>query len=355
MSRLMRHITPLLLTLVTFVGCVRKPLSTECDCNLYALMPISVDWDPSSLTPQNVTFLVYDSSTGSLYKEFCYEHNDSDVQAYLPLPEGEYTVVVFNELRDEVNYVGCSDYENLSTLRFYSTEATPTLARASSSNYIQQPEGLGVIVIEDIIVDQDMVEYTNSSEAEVVSKVSGDTRSESERLMGITPLRKDVTMNIVVHVLGLNNALMPALVDLCNVADGYYVGSDRNTLSPATVQFTMNNRTYDSGSSTSGEISASLSLFGTLGDRLSTADHTEETPLLLDILFMLVDEEQTIVNRTIDITDMVSFNQLTATLELDLYIEMGEELPEVDSSGSDDSGFGSDLTDWDIVDVGLTL
>ncbi len=354
MKRLLLYVV----ALFVLSSCYRKPLYDECICDNYAKIPISADWSPSGVPPQNVTVMVYDRATGELVKEHVYEHNTDKIQSYIYLKAGEYTAVIFNELRDQIDYVSVDGYENLSTLRFFANNDSKARARSieGTDGYIQQPGDLAVQVIDDLDVTAELVEYTNEEIDQ--TKVSAETRVLSEKLMGLIPTRKTVRLNITMHVDMIKSALMPALVDLRHVADGYLVSGDQNTLNPKTVQFTMNNRTYDEGSDENGVISADIVIFGSLGERMTTENHTDATPLTLDALFALVDADRTVENRTVDITDMVEFTDhgyagITMKVEC-----QADALPEVEPLTNDDgdgSGFGTELENWETIDVPLTL
>ena len=117
----------------------------------------------------------------------------------------------------------------------------------------------------------------------------------------------------------------------------------------------MNNRTYDAGSDKNGTISARVALFGTLGDRNSISDHSADRPIILDILFMLIDSDKTLVSRKVDITNLITFdNELSGSISLTIDVDIDELLPDVKPEGGVDSGFGSELEDWDEIDVPLS-
>ncbi len=352
----MKKVLLYIIALLTLSSCYRKPIYDEYNSESYAKIPININWSPSGITLQNVSVMVYDRASGKLVKEHVYEHNDQKIQSYIYLPKGEYTAVVFNEMRDQIDYVSVEGHENLSTLKFIANNDSKARARSldGTDGYIQQPGDLAVSVIDDLDVTDDLVDYTNSEIEQ--TKVSTQTRVLSEKLMGVTPTRKTVRLIITMHVDMLCSALMPVLVDLLNVADGYYVASDKNTLNAKTVQFKMNNRIYDEGSDENGVISAELVIFGTLGERMSTASHSDSTPLKLDALFALTDADKSIANRVIDITNIVQFtDQENGSIIMKVECR-ADALPKVTpvTTGSE-SGFDTNLENWETVDVPLIL
>ncbi|MGL4852518.1 MAG: hypothetical protein ACRC3Z_07745, partial [Phocaeicola sp.] len=78
--------------------------------------------------------------------------------------------------------------------------------------------------------------------------------------------------------------------------------------------------------------------------------------IYLDLLFMLVDEEKTVVNYTVDVTPLLKFTQNSnGSVQIAITVELPEALPDVVPEGTDNSGFGSDLEDWDAIDIPLEL
>ena len=334
------------------LSCTRQEILMDCSCSNSAKIPVTTDWTQSGITPQNITMLFYSDIDGSLAFEHRYEHNSNEVHSYVHVPVGKYTVVVFNELRGQISNIAVRGYENLSTLGFYAMENPDVRARSRDNSYIHEPGNLGVKIIRDFEVTNELIAYTHEDE---LTNVSVSTKSTSEALLNILPENKINWLDIKAHIKGLNNARMPALVDLQNISDGYIVQEDKNTMTPATMQFDMNNRTYDTGSYRDGTISTRVALFGTLGDRVSVSDHSADFPIIVDILFMLVDKDKTLVSRKVDVTNLITFDkELSGSVTLTINIDIDDPLPDVKPEGGTDSGFGSELEDWDEIDVPLS-
>ncbi len=345
-------------------SCKRKPLYDEYINYETATIPIDVDWETSGVSPKNVTVLVYDATDNSLYMEHIYEQNDDEYQSYVELPVGEYKVVIFNEFRDNISNVGCANYDDFTTLSFYSTDITPTLARATGSDYVSQPGDLALTVVENVTITEDLVRYYYTlieyddglSKTNLDTKTDETTKADMDQLIGLTAELKASKMSVSFHIENIDGALMPALVDLCNVASGYDVSNYCNTTTPVTTQFTMNSRTYDADSTTAGTIYADLALFGSLGNRYSTSGHTVDTPMLLDVLIMMNDGNSSIENRVIDITDLVTFStDANGRILMTVNAFCDDPLPDIEEAEAESSGFGSTVTDWTYEDVGLKL
>lgn len=340
------------LIVLILISCERRPLTEG--YNLKAQIPIHVDWSKSELTPQNVTLLVYSSATGDLVLEHRFEHNNNYVQSYIELPAGKYKVVTFNELRNEVDNVNIRGYDNLNTLEAYSIEDVNTRTRANSDFYTTQPGVFASNLISDFEVTSSMVVRSLTLQKDASFSLS-TLPLVTDRLMNIIPLRNTCKVHLTLHVKGLNNARMPALVNLRNLATGYLINSSSNTTGLSTIQFTMNNRIYDSGSNTNGTISATITSFGVVGERMFTLDQPSDSPLLLNTLFMLVDKDKTVVSKEVDITKSVTFSvEENRTIHIYVNASILEPLPTVMPEGGDgEQGFTPGVTDWEGVDVPL--
>lgn len=339
----------LALALLALYSCYRRPLDEE--CIQYAKIPIGSEWTKADINPQNVTALFYNRGDGKLALEHRFENNDKVIQSYVNVPVGRYKVVLFNEIRGQINGIGIKGHQNLATLEAYLLPDPNPRTRVAGDTYVRQPEVLASVIVDDFEVTQEMAVYTNSS-----GPVNPALEASVNALVGLLPERKVHEFNIMVHVRGLNNARMPALVDLRDVAESYSFDADKNTLLPATEQFTMNGRTYDPGSVKDGTISTTVYTLGLLGEQPADIDPRRDHPVLLDFLFVLVDAERTLVNQVVDVTDLIEFlpeGHGAATLEL--YLELPEALPDVEPEGGGGSGFDTELIDWDEIDVPLNV
>ncbi len=359
MKTIIKNISLLMCVVATVASCERKPLYDSCVCTNTLSIPIDIDWETSGVTPQNASVLFYNAEDGSLVYEHTYEHNTKSIQSYASLPVGDYTAVVFNELRNQIDYISCVGHENLSTLKFEGNAAAPLRSRATTRSYIKQSGDLAVAMVEGIVVTDDMIVEAANAEANEDTKssdLSTATKATIESLMGVVPEKKNTTINITAHIKNIYYARMPALVDLVNLSDGYYVYGDKNSSTPSTLQFTMNNRTYDYGSYYDGTISTSIVTFGTLTDRSSTSGHDDSTPIILDLLFKQIDKAQSEVSRDMDVTNIMTHSlQSDGSYSITINADLDEELPAVEPEGSEGgSNFGSSVEDWDeIVPVPL--
>lgn len=322
------------------LSCQRRSLGGECVESVS--IPLFVDWNSSGVEPQNVTALFYDGTTGDLVLEHIYEHNDNSIHSYVDLPEGSYSVVVFNELRDQADNINIIGHDNINTLEAYSSSAESVVTRLEGDNHIGEPGDFATAVLHDVVVDYDYL-------------ITSATRS-TDYLTSVTTTSKVSTLDITVEVKGVNNALMPISADLRNHATSHLIAADSNSTELSTTQFTFDTRVYNDGSDSDGVITASISTLGVVGDRSSTDDTSDETPLLLDIFITLVDADATVINSTIDVTDSLLFyTDDYGNIDMTLDLTLPDTLPDVEAVSSGGSGFGSSVDDWESVYVPVTL
>ena len=100
-----------------------------------------------------------------------------------------------------------------------------------------------------------------------------------------------------------------------------------------------------------------LNIFGVLGGRTSTIDQKASTPILLDLRFQLVDADKTVIANQFDITNLITFEELSdGTILIQLAIDDPEPLPDVEPEKPETpSGFDTTVEDWEIVEVPIEI
>ena len=323
-----------------------------------AKIPISIDWSVSELDPQNVSVLFFDEHTGSLVLNHYFENNSNFIQSYVELPVGKYTVLVFNELPDQIKNLNIDDISDFNEIEAKGVTQSSVSLPIKDEIYYAEPEHLASVVVNDFEVTEEMIFYTNESMWFDGIIVALDSIIEpSWELMGLVPLRDLSVFNVTIHVDSLSNARMPALITLRNVSGTYSFKENKYGMSPVDYQGNASNRVYDSGSKTDGVISGKLDLFGVLGGRATIADQPTDSPLILNVSFQLVDEARTVVTREFDITDKVTFTKLeNGSISINLNLVDSIPLPYVQpENNGEHSNFETTLEDWVIIDVPLDL
>lgn len=319
-----------------------------------AQIPVYVDWRKADIHPQNVSVLVYNRDSEELVLEHRFAHNGNAIQSYINLPVGHYVAVVFNEIRDQIDYVRISGHEKLSTLKAYPTENRGVLARVDDKQYVNAPGILAAAVVRDLEITEEMI-AAKQVFAKTKKMVTESEPITTDALMHVVPERKVGRCVIRIAVKGLHNSRLPVLADLKHLTGGYWFNTDRNELRLCTQQLSINESTFDEGSKKNGVISAEVATFGVLGERFSMADQPEDAPLTLLLRFMLVDAEKTIKQYVLDVSNQTTLSQEeNGGVLMTIEGALPETLPEVIPDGSKGaSGFNTSLIDWGVVDVPL--
>lgn len=326
----------LMAVVLALLSCERRPLEDE--LRITAKIPVKAYWDLAKISPQNATVMIY-KEDGSLYLEKGFSSSDTYAETEVALEVGSYTVFVFNELRDQIDYIRMRGHEKLTTFEAYVTPAATVYDTRNHENgdkMVNQPGALASVQA-TITVTNEMVDHTHSG-----------------LLTDLHPELKIATVNIKAHIKGLNNARMPVLAELKNMAESYYFAANRNSLTPVTTQFLMDNRVYYPNSFTDGTISVILPSIGVLGDRI-TVDDTPDNKVYFDLLFQLVDEERTQIALSKDITnDLEIIVEEHRAVTINVEVDMGT-LPDVKPEGGEDSDFDSDVSDWEGIEVPIII
>ncbi len=354
----------LLMTMVlNFLSCERRFLEEEIKTPDGAKIPVTIYWERANIIPQNVTVLVY-KEDGDLFLETFFENAGASAYTEIYLPVGTYSIISFNEKRDQIDYVRIRGYENLSTLEAYATTASAvydTQSKSGGESIVEQPGRLAVAKT-TVTVNEDDVELWRKHAINQTQGIGKAADEESALQVQLWPVLKIATVNITVHVAGLNNARMPALTELKHMAGGYLLGMDKNTSTPVTTQFMLNNRSYNSGSKTEGTISTVITSFGIPGNRNEIEENADK--IQLDLAFQLVDKERTIVSFSLDVTKAlkIAINENgVVTIDLDINqlsfpeVWLPDVIPEGGNNNEGGSGITSDLIDWDTIIVPIPL
>lgn len=335
----------ILITILALIvcGCERRPL--ENDITNRAKIPITIYWDLAGIIPQNVTVLIY-KENGNLYQEQNFENSGLSVHSELSLEVGKYTVVVFNEKRDQIDYVRIRGQEKLSTLEAYITSVSSaynTQGKSDGKTIVNEPGSLATATAE-IIVSPDMIENTDIN-----------SNPSWNALTDIHPILKTVNVDIKAHIKGINNSRMPVLGELVNMAESYLFSTDKNSSIPVAIQFLINGRSYDSNSITDGIIYTSITSFGIPGERVINEN---TSAINLNLIFQLVDSNRTLITFSQYVNPIMVINENeNRSLSILINIDSSDlwRLPDVKPEDSSDSGINSEVVDWDTVEIPIKL
>ncbi|MFR9511925.1 MAG: DUF5119 domain-containing protein [Rikenellaceae bacterium] len=185
MKKLLKMLS-LTMLLILSIGCQRKEL--EDPYQFLAHIPISIDWSESLVDVDDVAHVsiyLYPSDGGEPLT-----YLSADIYFNLiQVPIGEYSVLIFNDLVDNVKGVG---FDGVSSYTNHSVNAVEDLSsttsyynRADNERLLTEHSRMASWYLDELIVDESMVEYTRSDAFEVYiedvrSKSKSKSKSESE-------------------------------------------------------------------------------------------------------------------------------------------------------------------------------
>lgn len=341
-------------------SCERQTL--ECEYIRTIGVPVHIDWSVAQIKPQNVSLLIYDRKTKKLITEHCFANNNKDVQTMVYLPVGKYTVVAINELRDQVDYVRIAGYQDLSTLRAYPVKNYQELTDEYKSLYLSEPDILAFAVVKNMDLTNYGVDETtylpmnakNAKEKRKEIEEENNRRPICLDLMNMVAKRLVGRCNINLYIDNIKSARFPILANLRNLSTGYLFDKDENEQKFGAFRFEINDSMKRLQSSSTGIISASFATFGLSGDRFSIVDQPKKSPLMLDLMVMLTDQQKTIKRYTLDVTDHTSVvKEKNGAFTISIVDTLHQNLPIIRVNDSNESGFHVDHADWSEVNVTL--
>lgn len=294
--------------------------------------------------------------------KFCTSTNSVD-GIDLNLCADVYPVLVYNLSPDEF---GSMDFHNDEDYDSIHVTLTPITMRANESwdkdvKYLREPEDLAVALDTIEITD----EMTEKYSAVVRQRLSdGIPSDKADTVMYVfhettTPIIS--TLNVVVRVLGLNNA---ASVEgnISGMADGAYLTQLHSTSGQGIHLLDKWKGSYDKGSKKDGYITTSINTFGLPHGTEYDLTHRDSTLNYLTLNFKLVDGKTTRTFRypvgndfkyVTNENGQYSYTN-TVTLQLNLTIDADSRgndfpsLPDVDpEKGNSGTGFDANVDDWE--------
>ena len=315
-----------------------------------ARIPISIDWSKSNIDPQNVSMLFFNKSDGTLALTHYFENNNKPIQSYVDVPAGEYTVLVFNELPNQIKNVSININDTYDNIEAIGSKASNISLPIEGNTYYGQPGELASTIVNDFEVTSSMIYYLELNH-DSIGKWPPNQQSITA-LMNLVPLRNLSQFKGNIHFDGLKYARSPVLITLQNVSGSYYFEQNDYGITPVSYQVSASNREYDENSTVNGTISTQFSLYGVIKGKATTEYQPTDTPIMLTINIQLIDKERTIVTRQYDITKLITFSeQSDGTILIELNLKDPVSLPEVKSENDGESGFETSVEEWEVIDI----
>lgn len=331
MKNIILYIITLWVVMITNISCVRQKL--EEPMHITALIPVSVNWDNSGITPtkthdQNkvhrvsLRFFPKDGSTPFQL------HLEGDVHSgNIEVPVGRYSVIAMNESITDVYW---SDYYTFSDINDYDKIAATVVADnpklysfykpTSGEKFMTEAHKLASWSMADFNVTQDMVTRTRAA----------TTKSEkSEFTLNVEMRRLTHDIKVTATVTNLKSAqLMQGAIR--GLSQKVYLASAMSEAVPTTQFFTLYMRT-----AIRGDKSIVENTFRSFGKLPETGDSYKYS-MMIDVIFIDGSRYVPITPLEWDVTDKID-------VEVDISIDIDIELPEV----TGDIGVG----DWEDDDI----
>ncbi len=305
--------------LTTLSSCKWQPIYNAGTTSNSAKISFAIDWTEANMElseVSNVSIYAYTPDEASPYLRISGNINS----AYINLPVGTYSLIVFNDAIDDILGVSFSDSDS-----FDDFSANATLRSSTSDLYYDTSDS------EAFAAKIGRIAAWNQEEFEVTSEMVSCSICEQENetietIIDITP--QSITRQCVVEIWieNLNNAQI-VQASLMGFASGAYLSSGINiSSSVATTLYSVEMNSYTFSDDTDGSVTGEATIFG-LSTNLSATYQ-----IVIDIIL----GSGELVTYSREITDQLSTQDGTT-----IYIELSDDdkivLPE--SSGT---GFGVD-------------
>ncbi len=322
MTKLFRDINLIALALLIANACQRQPLCEFGEHTNSARIELTIDWEESNMDTDNIyniSIYAYSQGDSLSYKKV----SGSIYSAYIDLPVGVYSLLVFNDFVDDLQGMTFSNDEKLN---LFSVAIT---AQSDSSDIYYQVESDEVLANElgqlarwqmsGLEVSEDMV-WCSYCQAE--NYLNSTTILEVEPVSVTTPTIVEVSFE------NLNNAAYIEAT-IKGLASGVYLSSlNRFDSSDSTTLYSLelDSRTY---SSSDGVAKGEINTFGKLQDETLSYQAAIEV--------VLSNGEK--LSYTRDIT-----SQILSQDNTEIYISLTSDSDMITLPESSSIGFG--VEDW---------
>lgn len=273
-----------------------------------------------------------------------------------------YPILIYNLSPDEFGSMDFHDYENYDSIH---VTLTPITMRANESwdkdvKYLREPEDLA-IALDTIRITDEMTERYSACIRQRLS--DGIPSDKADTVMYVfhettTPIIS--TLNVVVRVLGLNNA-ESVEGNISGMADGAYLTQLHSTSGSGIHLLDKWEAHFDEGSNRDGYITTSINTFGLPHGTEDDLGHRDSTLNYLTLNFKLIDGKTTLTYRYpvgddfkyVSNDNGLSSYTSSVTLQLDLTIDADSRgndfpnLPDVKPDKGSGTGFDANVDDWE--------
>ena len=322
-------LTPCIHCLVVFllVACDRRELTYSLD----AAITIRADWSQAGLDEKEqdygATAIFYPTDGTTPVVVLMGDRTYKTLR----LKEGCYNVVLFNRSFDDFYNLGFRGEENYRTLEAYAKNIEARNESFPEQIITESPDELAADCIEGFEVTSGMLgNYLAAMPQRGKRNSTGD---ENACHLCFVPKKMTQKITVKIRIKGMNN-IRDATCQLDGIAESVFFVSGQVSEKTLTQELHLSSPVYDSGSTTEGTLSATISVFG----------FDVEIPHNLHLKAVLVDGK-TIFEESFNNLEIRQLKEENGTINIFIDMECKNTVPNVKTEGS--SGFDVDVDKWD--------
>lgn len=343
----MRQSTILLpLSLIISTSCVHREFDVEITDYGTTAVHVNVNWSELERheKPSGMTLMFYPASDETeLETVKCLSPTTG--QAKLRLYPGSYDIVVFNQSEDEFGTFSFHDMEDRDKARIKATCFTSRwyVSRSEEEITAHHPEWLAVAEETGVTVYED-----TSSDLEEIMR-HGYSGTRSTLIAEMTPENIVCKKTVKINIKNIYN-LRSARGGISGLSGGLQLKGKRRLDTRVTHLVEEWTKTLDTVNPNDGSIETSFTCFGLPESHSGTAGEN-----VLYVSFLLVDNK-TVVDYSFHIGDSIHKEKTEETINIE-FDDFGNPivLPDVKQEGGSASGFNSDVTPWEDIEVEVSI
>ena len=298
-------------------SCERRPLTYDYQAGY--VLGVHTDWLHLPNRPLGVSIRCYPRDGD---KPTVIQSNNVDYNT-VRLRSGIYDIVVFNQIPSDFTRLHFRGLDIYDDLEIYGVKSPFNKNSNKDFTYYEEPNFIAVDTMVGFEVTDDMVGYFSKNNGLVAAKD-----------IYFTPPLVIYTMHINVIIKGIQY-MRSVRANISNLACSYRFCNGSRSDGSATHQLDEWSLKSDAVDKTKGVLSTRLETFG-----LCDIDDAYK---MFNMFIKLRDKEQTEIRRSFILDDLITEDNLT--LKLDVTLDFGEPLPEIEIEGG--GGFDAEVGDWD--------
>lgn len=304
--------------LATATACEQRP---QCDdCLDDVSIPVKIDWSISGITPNSgndvdfvhrvsIRFFPKDGSTAfDRYLE------GNVFEGYIYIPEGTYSVVVYNEAIDDVYWSDAIKFNNTDDYDMFSANIVE-ISPLPYDFYMPQPGE--TFATEPLKLASWSLDHFEVVRANKKCKEYADDMSNA--LTKVTLRRLVIPVHVLAEVTNLKSAMRMEAA-LTGIVSKVYMGSGKSAIFPTTHLFAFRSPVWNDETKTDGCVERKLLTFGRM---LQPSEYS----LNMGVIFVTGERYTPDLPLCYDIKEQVESQQPQG----DIQVRISLSLPEVDS------------------------